>query len=180
MRWNRTGLRAWIAVLAVMGLGATLARPGAVAAQPQGTESCRLDPFDLTDDGYISRADADLWQQYFAAGDLRADLNGDGKLERAEGPSILKEMIKPDCKLLAIKAKGQGSIEVGGHYADAASESLYWTKPFLANTEPASADMVDSLDAPNTAGTLWDNGPTSGVNGLTSERRHHGHQRPGG
>lgn len=128
MRWNRTGLRAWIAVLAVMGLGATLARPGAVAAQPQGTESCRLDPFDLTDDGYISRADADLWQQYFAAGDLRADLNGDGKLERAEGPSILKEMIKPDCKLLAIKAKGQGSIEVGGHYADAASESLYWTK----------------------------------------------------
>ena len=60
MRWNRTGLRAWIAVLAVMGMGALLAQPREVAAQSQGADSCRLDPFDLTDDGYISRADVEL------------------------------------------------------------------------------------------------------------------------
>ena len=71
--------------------------------------------------------------------------------------------------LLPIVAKAQSPIQVNGHYADAANESRLGGTPLVV--APDAADIVDSIDAPNTPGTLWDNGPGTNVNGLTSERR---------
>lgn len=54
--WSCVGRYAGIAILAIMAFGAAMvARPTGVAAQSQGGGTCRLDPFDLNGDGYLSR-----------------------------------------------------------------------------------------------------------------------------
>jgi|GEM_PF-5065399 len=49
MRWSTMGLRAWIAVAALVGMGAMAALPAGVAAQPRDPNTCSLDPYDVTE-----------------------------------------------------------------------------------------------------------------------------------
>ena len=69
--------------------------------------------------------------------------------------------------LLPLSVSAQEVGPVNGHYPDVATDSARGGTPLITNP----VDMVDSLDAPNTPGTLWDGGGSDGVNGLASERR---------
>lgn len=49
---------------------------------------------DLNQDGLVDQEDLKLWQRYYEEGDMRADLNQDGKLDFSEDLEIIRQELR--------------------------------------------------------------------------------------
>lgn len=61
--------------------------------KPVTTPAAAFGP-DLNQDGLVDQEDLKLWQRYYEEGDMRADLNQDGKLDFSEDLDIIRQQLQ--------------------------------------------------------------------------------------
>ena len=104
-------------LLTLFGASAAFA---ARTASAQEAPSCDLGAYDVNGDAFIGLDDVWVWEHYYEAADARADLNGNGRIQKADVHGIYDLIASPACReAKKVRQPGLGGVKPGQGSFDA-------------------------------------------------------------